>query len=477
MGEATHPWIAAILIGGAVGSLIGGLDAAFVMVDLSNFRRTPHQSVSLDSSSAFRWAVSFLKERITKAHLGALVRVVMVAVSLAITAPFLAQLLFSRDIADRRQHANDTALASARAALVNKYQQEQELLRMRLRGLEDARSREIAGRGLSKRYGTGPVAKSLAEQVSTINRQIDGSEHQEAADLARFDHADPETLARQFRVALTSDGIVARFEALGEMETIPGFRWAENAFRILLAGFFFGLLIFKWYEPKALEIYYDEELQGAFDDFCAGRYDEFLVDPKATPPDRVSPFWFERWYYGSAKLRKQAEALRERLATITARQTSFESAASQLAGDPGTEMQELQGRRAEILKELEPLRAALQKENDEADLLAVEISQCELELTDVPAAIEALPGIRDAAAIIAKKNYWEERLRGAKVSQRKQSPILAEAQRLYDSKGAELNTLDALIATSGRTLAELTNSIIDARLKSVHDLSAAHQEG
>jgi hypothetical protein len=475
MAEATHPWIAAVLIGGVVGCLIGGLDAAFVMVDLSASRRTPPK-VERATSSILSWIISLFRKHVTKAHLGALVRMVMVAVSLTITAPFLAQLLFSRDITARQQRANNTALAAARAVIASKYQQQQLVLRAQLRRLEDNRSREIAGRGLSRRFGVGPVTISLTEQISTLKKQLDTSEAQAADDLRRFDRADPATLAKQYSVALTSDGIVARFEALREMDKIPGFRWTENAFRMLLAGLFFGLIVFKWYEPRALEIYFDEELQGAFEDFSSGRYDQFLVDPQLTGRDQVSPFWFAKWYYESVKVRERAQMLREKLTAITARQSNFESAAAQLSGNPGLEMQDLQNRKAEIMRELDPLRAALQKEADEVERITIEIAQCESQLVDVPATIEAVSNISDMAALIAKKGYWEERLREAKAFYRHQAPIVAEAQRRHDVKNSELLELEALIATSGRALAELTNSIINARVNAVHELSAAQQE-
>ncbi|HEY2289647.1 MAG TPA: hypothetical protein VGM86_02990 [Thermoanaerobaculia bacterium] len=479
MAEATHPWVAAVLIGGAVGCLIGGLDAAFVMIDFSQIRRVAIPATNSDDSSRVHRLLSYLGRNVTKAHFGAIARMVMVAVSLMITAPFLAQLLFSRDIAARQQSINNKALAAARAAIATRYQQQEQTLQEQLRRLEDNRSREIAGRGLSRRFGVGPVTKSLTAQIGTLREQIDALERQSADDLLRFDHADAQTLARQYNVSLTSDGIVARFEALRGMEKIPGFRWTENAFRILLAGFFFGLIIFKWYEPHALEIYFNEKLQNAFEDFQAGRYDQFLVDPQLAPRGKISPFLFEKWYYDSIKVREDSQKLKDRLVAITARQNDFELAANQLSGNPGQEMQELQIRRSEILNALEPLRAALQKESDEAERIVTEIAECEARLASAPAKIAAVQNEDDmegAYALLTIKRSWEKRLREAKVAQRRQVPLVAEAQRRYDSRHTELKDLDTLIAASARALTELTNGIINARVNAVHDLSAAQQE-
>jgi hypothetical protein len=475
MGEQTHPWIAATLIGGAVGCLIGGLDAAFVMIDFSPIRRAAQASTVPEGPSALQRVLSIVRKNFNKAHRGAVVRVVMVAVSLTITAPFLAQLLFSRDIAERQQAISNKARADARAAIANKYKQQTDDLREQVRRIEDNRSREIAGRGLSRRFGVGPVTRSMTEQITTVGGQIDAMERQAAKDLLQFDNADAETLARRYGVVLPADGIVARFEALRGMEKIPGFRWTENAFRILLAGFFFGLIIFKWYEPRALEIYFDEELQGAFEDFRVGRYDQFLVAPM-TSQSQLSPIAFAKWYYGSGKIRERAEQLRDKLATITARQENFEKAAQQLSGDPGQEMEQLQSRKAEIVRELEPLRTALQRESDEAARIATEIAECETRLAVAPTRIAEVQDLDDAAALISIKKALEGRLHQARQAQRRQALMVAEARRQCESMEAELTTLEAVIANSGRVLSELTENIINARIQAVRDLTATQQE-
>ena len=476
MAEATHPWIAAALIGGAVGCLIGGLDAAFVMIDFSPIRRAEQTTASPQGSTPFQRALSIVKRNFTKAHLGAIVRMVMVAVSLTITAPFLAQLLFSRDIAERQQAISNKARSDARATIVNKYKQQEDDLREQMRRIEDNRSREIAGRGLSRRFGAGPVTRSMTEQIATVRGQLDALESQAAKDILQFDGADSTTLAQRYGVILPADGIVARFEALRGMEKIPGFRWTENAFRILLAGFFFGLVIFKWYEPRALEVYFDEELQGAFEDYRGGRYDKFVVDPQLTPRGEVSPLWFWKWYYGSVKLRERAEQLKDKLVAITARHNDFEAAAQQLSGNPGQEMEALQARRTEVLQALEPLLANLQKETDDIERLRSEVAECEAELVNVPAMIAATNKPGDRAAIIATKNEWEDLLRQRQQALRQQNHKIAEAQRRHDSKQAELKELDTVIATLGRSLSELTDSIINARIQTVRDLTAAQQE-
>jgi hypothetical protein len=477
MAEATHPWIAALLIGGAVGCLIGGLDAAFVMIDFSPIRHA-ESSILPQGASRFERTLFLVRQKFTKAHLGALVRMVMVAVSLTITAPFLAQLLFSRDIADRQQAINNRAMAKARAEIVRNYQKQKGALQEDQNRLADARSHEIAGRGLSHRYGEGPVAKSLAGQIDSLQKQIGSLEDRQAADLKTFDGADSRTLARKYGLALSSDGIVARFEALRQMEQIPGFRWTENAFRILLAGFFFGLVIFKWYEPRALAVYFDEELQGAFQDFRSGHFDEFLAEIPINRDGRMNPLAFEDWYYSSAKLREKARRLREKLAALTARHKSFESAIDQLSVDPGDEMGALQSKRNQLVNELDRLRTTLEKESEDAERVATEIVRYEEQVANASSRIATVEDDVDEATLVFRiRRIANERLSEARTSKRRQDHVVAEALRRQSSKQEELNKLDAMIERLGSALVEFTKAKLDERLKTVRDISAAQQEG
>ena len=477
MAEATHPWIAAVLIGGAVGCLIGGLDAAFVMIDFSPIRRT-ESSILPSGASRFERTLFQVRQKFTKAHLGAFIRMVMVAVSLTITAPFLAQLLFSRDIADRQQAINNKAMAKARVKIVGDYQKQKGMLQEDLNRLADAKSHEIAGRGLSHRYGEGPVSKSLASQIDSLQKQIGALEDRQTADLKAFDGADSRTLARKYGLALNSDGIVARFEALRQMEQIPGFRWTENAFRILLAGFFFGLVIFKWYEPRALAVYFDEELQGAFQDFRSGHFDEFLAEIPIKRDGKMNPLAFEDWYYSSAKLREKARRLREKLAALTARHKSFESAIDQVAMDPGDDMGVLQSKKSQFMDELDRLRAKLERESEEAERIATEIFRYEEQVTSASSRLATVEEDVDEATLVFRmRRTANERLSEARASKRRLDRIVTETLRRQNSKQEDLNKLDAMIEMLGNSLAELTKAKMDERLKTIRDISAAQQEG
>ncbi len=466
MAAETHPWIAAILIGGAVGCLISGLDAAFVMVDLSKARQA-----SGTASAPGRKGLSFLNAYMTKAHLGMLVRMVMVLVSLAITAPFLAQMLFSRDIAARQAKADNETIAAARAKIVAGNQQRQSALQSDLHRLEYIRSREIAGQGLSKRYGRGPVTESLQKQIDSLSVELQRMQQEAVRSLDRFDHADTRTRAQEYGVALTSDGIVARFEALREMEKIRGFRWTENAFRVLLAGFFLGLVIYKWYEPAALKIYFDEELQAAYSDALAGRYEQFPAGTAET----VSPSWFSKWYYESAKTRQRADRLKDQVAAIMARHKSFEEAVGEIAGYPGVDLEELQKLSALLAGELDSLRTGLQEEREEVLRLEAEIAHCRTQAEEADAVLKTLSKARDRAMIMGDRDTWEERLRALQGSLRLRSLSLKEATTRYDGKNAEWERLKEVITAAGRKMAKIQQDLDEARLDAMRELKAVQQ--
>jgi len=468
MATGMYPWIAAILIGGAVGCLVGGLDMAFVMVDLSKMRSASEQP----APAPLKGAMSFFKVYVTKARLGILVRMVMVAVSLAITAPFLAQLLFSRDIAARQAKANNEIIAKARSGIVDKYQKREEFLRSKLRSLGFIRSQEVAGKGLSGRYGRGPVTESLDKQIDSLSQELATSQQAAKNDLDRFDKADARTRAQEYGVALSADGIVARFEALREMKKIPGFRWTENAFRILLAGFFLGLIIYKWYEPAALQIYFDEELQAAYSDALAGRYEHF---PERTA-EKVSPVWFSKWYYESAKARERADRLKDRVAAIMSRHKSFEEAVGEITQHPGTDLEELQKLSVLLADELESLRADLQKEREEVFRLDAEIAHCKTQAEEADAVLKTVSRARDRALIMGDRDTWEGKLRDLQGVLRRRNLNVEEVENRHNAKNAEWEQLKKVIAAAGQRMAEIQEGLIQARLDTVRELNAVQRE-
>ena len=90
-------YFAAAIAGGIALTLVGSLDATFIMND------TSHGSMALPSppspgSSRIVRAIYWLRVNTRRNHLAVVVRIVLVILSFTVTAPFLTQLFFARDI-------------------------------------------------------------------------------------------------------------------------------------------------------------------------------------------------------------------------------------------------------------------------------------------------------------------------------------------------------------------------------------------
>jgi hypothetical protein len=470
MGAQTWPWAGAALVGGVIVCLVGAIDAAFAMVDLSAARRGRGDVVESDSRGWRVKAAFLLKAYVGGARWGVIVRVGMVVASLLITSPFLAQLMFSTDIANLRKADYDRAVAEKTAAITTGYDQMIHRARLERDGAATAYSSEIAGKGLSGRYGEGPVARSLASKVVALDRQIKQLETEKDQKLSAFRNADATTRARSFGVAETPDGIAARFNALSRMEQIPGFRRAENAIRMILFGLFLGLLVLKWYEPRALEIYLDEELQDTYSNYRSGMFDHWH-DRDKYPTDEMTPFAFHRWYYGTARHRLKAEEDKNRMAVISARQDEIEATVRRMSQGPGDDLAALLIARENRAKEFEAAAESVRQLNEQTATKQAELDQCEAELQNARETIAQEPRFSASAVLLKKQQAWEQRLIAASTASQLHVERLKTATEFRDARAKELRKLDDIIELQNDVMAQLAAATAHARSNALRDLT------
>ncbi|PYQ27376.1 MAG: hypothetical protein DMF56_20720 [Acidobacteria bacterium] len=470
MAAQTVPVVGGLLVGGVVVILVGSIDSAFAMLDLSRVR--DRKSTSKDDGSMPTWrdrALRLVRQFGTRARVGVIVRIAMVVASLMISAPFLAQIMFSTDIRNARAADYAGAVAQKRATLVADFERQIAVARQKREDAMASYSSEIAGTGLSRRYGSGPVARSLEQAVAGANNLLDSLEHERAATLKAFDNADESTRAKQFGVDARPDGIAARFEALGRMEAIPGFRRAENAIRMVLFGLFLGLLLLKWYEPRALEIYYDEELQDAYELYRAGYYDEWY-EKEMLAPEKMTPFEFRRWYYETEGVRARTAARRAKIASINARMSEIEATVNRLRDSPGADMAVLTQAREERDQELQVADKKVQELQDLSAEVAAEVGRCQDQLRGAAQTIAQEDGFADSAVLIRKRKMWEERLTAAINRQRRHGDALQEAIRIRALRQADVERIDEMIRVHNELMGELANAVSDARKTALRDL-------
>ena len=118
------------------------------------------------------------KEEQKKFYIGLFIRTGIVIVSLAITAPFLAQLVFRRDVVETIASRNRSAIANTRAALIANYEQQRHSLDSTLNATQAAGILEAAGKGISGRYGRGPAVIAMEQRVRDLQRRIGAIERE-----------------------------------------------------------------------------------------------------------------------------------------------------------------------------------------------------------------------------------------------------------------------------------------------------------
>jgi hypothetical protein len=227
---------------------------------------------------------------------GLLIRAAIVVVSLWITAPFLAQIVFDRDIEETIASRNRTAVATTRAALSDKFEKALRPLDSALRVNQTLGILEAAGKGPSGRYGRGAAFIAIEKRIDDLQRRIAAEERTRDSVLFVFDSLPPRQLASRFGLQIIDRGLRSRSEVLKTMLDNPDYSGAQVAIRAFLAFLFLGLVILKLFQPRSVGIYYSEQLQGLYTDYSQGKFDEYL-DPHDRPRSGtpMTPQRFEEW--------------------------------------------------------------------------------------------------------------------------------------------------------------------------------------
>jgi hypothetical protein len=263
-----------------------------------------------------------------------LVRILLLLGSLTITAPYLAQLVFYRDI----QQVNDALAAeridAARSRLTERYD---EAIRAKQRTITESRSEyesEIAGRGPSGRFGAGPTAAAIQRNITALEAERDVLTQERARELGRFEalSRNPETnreqLAARYKVLLPEQTVLGNSAALIQLRRRPEYRQTELAIKAFLGFIFAGLLLLKLFEPHSVRLYFSEVLQQEFSRYLASVFDDVLPPAErstatggAMAPQRFYSFLTNVWSPARLLEEKQAEGKARVAAAVQAIET------------------------------------------------------------------------------------------------------------------------------------------------------------
>lgn len=228
--------------------------------------------------------------------------------SLTVTAPYLSQLVFYKDIERFIEVESTKALDLGRAEITQRFAR---LIASKDREVETKRleyEREVAGKGLSGRYGRGPAAEAMLTSVSTLEMERDELVREKQKALEQFDtlsanwRANRQTLAAIYNLVLPRSTILENRRAQEELRKRPENQSTEFAIKAFLAFIFAGLLLLKLFEPSSVRLYLSEVLQQEYSRYLAGSFDSVLAAPErstsnsgAMPPQRLHEFLLKTW--------------------------------------------------------------------------------------------------------------------------------------------------------------------------------------
>lgn len=262
-------------------------------------------------------------------------RIILVVGSLTITAPYLSQLVFHKEIEQWIQAEATRRIDQARTDLRAKHDK---VLASKDLEIEEKRNKleaEVAGAGASGRYGKGPASEAILDSIERLETERVQMAKKKEEELAEFESEvanwdmNRENIATVYNVVLPQLSILSNREALLALRSKPEHQQTELAIKAFLGFIFIGLLLLKLFEPRSTRFYLSEVLQQEYSRYLARSFDELLpdtekasVNPEAMTPQRLydflvnvwAPVWANEVQESEARIKKAA--LREDIATL-----------------------------------------------------------------------------------------------------------------------------------------------------------------
>jgi len=450
--------------------IVASVDASFVMHDTTAHRRTP----ALPGHSRVAKAGHWTRQNLRRGHLAVIFRIVLVVISFTVTAPFLAQFFFSRDIDAAIKRSNDGAQATKRTAIAASYDQMLTATRTKLATRMGDLEKEVAGTGSSRRYGDGPTAAAIKRDIGQFQDEIRNTEMAKAAELELFNKATPDELASRYGIDFKREGPDTRAHVVAEMEKSPAFRNMRNNIKWFLAFMFLALMALKFFQPEAIKHYYSAELQAAYHKYESGLYDENL-DPRERPDQQaMMPAQFVRWFNDHQRDLEDSDRLRKRVALarvrVEAQNQGFESVGGTISSDVSKMREDLD--RANALK-----NAFDQQLADAQSKLATvraKIRQQEQELVEFRYDNDASNDVslRDGEFLVRRKQLFDRQLAANRASALEAESLIANlTQQIEDNRSHRQNITESMDAC-GRQAAELAELRNDARRRNMEDIAS-----
>lgn len=334
--------------------IIWVIDVSFVTLDLS---RSYYDKIILKKESE-RWVDN------TRLGVGLLGRVTIVFVSLSISAPFLAQIVFKQDIDNEIDRRNMATVSMISDSMLIAKDEEIASLDSMILAREAELVTETAGKGSSGNYGFGPVTQAMERNIQRLrDERTTILQDKNVLDQTAQSLTVPE-FASLYNVDLIDNGVRTREEILGGLMENPEYRTAKTAITAFLAFIFAALVLLKLFQPRSVRIYYNEKLQDLYREYLAGHLNKWIAVPEQSieGQSQMSPLRFEDWCVSTYSVVRNEDIKRRDSRKIY---NLFKM-----------KIEQLEEEKAEIKKMMEPVES-------EFEQAMTEVNQIKIELLDV----------------------------------------------------------------------------------------------
>lgn len=342
IGQSSQPYLTAALTGLAIFTVIWIVDASFITLDTAR---------SKDEALLGRETNPRLEK--VKLAAGLVVRVAIISATLFISAPFLAQLVFYRDISNEMQRRDSLAISAKRAEISATFDARVAQLQQLRQNLEAASIAEAAGTGGSRRMGRGPAVATIERRLAEIDANVAAVRAEQSKALAGFDALPRAEMPKRYGVQLAEDGIRARGEILESLTQNATYANAELAIRGFLAFLFLALIILKLFQPASVSIYFSETMQDLHALYRNGAFDAWL-----TPAERrdMPPLRFREWCTKTYRVIRDEDERQQRVSRAMAAARVREDELTRVRRSAETELSPIRGEHQEALGTLASLR-------------------------------------------------------------------------------------------------------------------------
>lgn len=467
MAAGNARWFAATILGLVVFVFIAGLDLSFVMLDTWQPRQAGPQATSTMGQRALHW----LRSNGWKARIAIASRILLVIGSFLITAPFVAQLVFWRDVRAELDRFNSNLVAARRSQLEAAHAKTRAQLTDEQRSLAERLENEIAGKGRSARFGVGPTARELQRQAALLDKRILSQDQAAATELAMYDAASPSVLALKYGVQQQQDGPDSRARAVETLRaTSAGYRVVEGIIRALLFGLFVALLVLKAFQPRTVTVYFSETLQSVYAQMIRGGYDTLLDGYQRIDVTRMTALGFEEWHDLKFVDLLRAYSFQSKLDDIAAVQKMQEAGITSVETRTGDEVREMQVHLAKAVAATLALENEAQHKTDVVATLVNELTACEEDIALVETRIASVGRAKHLFAIAGRHDQLEKEVVGIRNRLAAAKVASADAERRLTISRQRRDTLDSAIQKTGMLMVKAADSLAQSRLTMLDEI-------